>query len=191
MGLLWTSEGTRRIINTLNTAFDGPNKGLQTIRDGVAADPFLRDLVRSRKWNPGDLAQALDLLPYDQGNDSGSPQPIRPKHKLRWLYFLNKIVGINEAVFGPLRNALADAILNQDSKGNALTIIRVTFDHVELGDSNASANLVIFDLPNADKTATVRHITLFTVPVPQTLAPAPLEPSKLRRFMAKPPWQKP
>lgn len=24
MGLLWTTEGTRRIKNTLNTAFDGP-----------------------------------------------------------------------------------------------------------------------------------------------------------------------
>jgi hypothetical protein len=191
MGLLWTTEGTRRIVNTLNTAFDGPNKGLQTIRDGVAADSFLKGLVSSRKWNPGDLAQAFDLLPYDQGNDSGAPQPIRPKHRLRWLYFLNRIIGANATVFASLRDALADAILNQDSKGNPLSIVRVTFDHVELEDSSASANVVIFDLANADKSATVRHITLFTVPVPQNLAPEPLEASKVRRFMAKPPWQKP
>jgi len=191
MGLLFTSEGTRRIVDTLNTAFDGPGKGLQIIRDGVAADPFLQGLISSRQWNPGDLAQALDLLPYDQGEDSGPPQPIRARHKLRWTYFLMKIVGGNASLFGSLRNALADAILNMDSNGKPLTIVRVAFDHVELEDTNDSANLVVFDLPNADKTATVRHITLFTIPVPATLPSAPPEFRQLRRFMAKPPWNKP
>jgi hypothetical protein len=90
-------------------------------------------------------------------------------------------------IFKPLRNALADAILNRDSNGNPLKdsngnpviLVRVAFDHVELddisntGNDTANAkltpNIVIFDLPWPDPNGQthsppwfIRHITLFT-----------------------------
>ena len=53
MGLLFTTEGTRRVINTLNTAFDGPtpaNKPLHGSRrsfgNSAASAPKLLEKVR-------------------------------------------------------------------------------------------------------------------------------------------------
>jgi hypothetical protein len=208
MGLLFTTEGTRRIKNTLNTAFDDSADGLTYIRSfvGTPSDKPTSNLtafgqfIKLRTWTPGQLAVALDLMPYDQGSGDGNQgngpiHPVNPKPKKntdvkRWNYFLAGVVGDKTAgidgtkpfdtVFVPLRNALADALLNQDSNGNQLNIIRVSFDHVELdanlpnsGTSKQTAppSVVIFDAPLSDDSGsslgTVRHITLFTVRVPQ------------------------
>ena len=48
MGLLFTTEGTRRIIDTLNTAFDGPNRGLDVIRSALPNAPKLSAKIASR-----------------------------------------------------------------------------------------------------------------------------------------------
>jgi hypothetical protein len=185
MGLLFTTEGTRRIRNTLNTAFDGPspdpNKpiGLELIRSYVKSNSTLGTLVAGRNWAAGQLAGMLDLLPYDQG-DQFEEKPLPPpaagkisKSDIkRWNILLTKTIGPS-AYFKPLQNALAGAILNEDDNHNQLNyqIVRVSFDHVELPapDVNNPPNpsLVIFDapLPGAAGGGTVRHITLFTAAV--------------------------
>jgi hypothetical protein len=208
MGLLFTTEGTRRIKNTLNTAFDESPDGLAYIRSfvGTPADKPTQSLkpfgqfIAQRTWTPGQIAVALDLMPYDQGSGDGN-QGNGPHHHgnpggkkdpdtKRWNYFLKTVIGDSSAgingtkpidtVFAPLRSALADALLNQDSDGKQLNIVRVSFDHVEL-DANlensgttkqtAPPGVVIFDTTlwddGGNSVGTVRHITLFTVRVPQ------------------------
>jgi hypothetical protein len=191
MGLLFTTEGTRRIINTLNTAFDGPGSGLDAIRAAVSGNAKLAKKVAKRTWKPGHFAWMLQLLPYDQGSTSydgqgnqvqNSGQPLQPRDRKRWHYFLRSM-GYTDStfqtltpLFTTLRDALADAILNTDSQGNPLkdptgaqkTIARIVVDHVELENANDIPNVVIFDtsLPSAGTGAWVRHITLFTAPVP-------------------------
>jgi hypothetical protein len=176
MGLLFTTEGTRRVINTLNTAFDGPdttNKtGLYAIRQAASTAPKFYAKVKTRVWKAGHVAKMLSLFPYDQGESSGGTPgktgQLLERDTKRWHYFLKTVVGpAEDAVFKPLRNALADAITNQDSNGNALNIMRVSFDHVELESANANPNIVIFDAPLPGTTGMVRHITLFTAAVPQ------------------------
>ncbi len=168
MGLLFTTEGTRRVINTLNTAFDGPGKGLDVIRNSAASAPKLLKKVAKRNWKPGHLARMLSLFPYDQGDGAGKRGAIDNRHTKRWHFFLKTVVGSTDAVFVPLRDALADAILNQDSNGNALSIVRVAFDHVELGGPQDDPGIKIFDAPLPGTGGGVlRHITLFTVPVPK------------------------
>lgn len=166
MGFLYTTEGTRRVLDTLNTAFDGPSKGLDYIRSSVAANDQLRDMVAKRNWKPARLARILQLLPFDQGNSAGPPGKIRAREAKRWHWFLKNVVGPS-ATFAPIRNALADAILNRDSSGTTLTIVRVSFSHVELTGKD-NPNVVIFDAPlPGNSGGTVRQITLFTVPVPE------------------------
>ena len=183
MGLLFTTPGTPQPRH-LNTAFDGPGKGLDFIR--ANAGPRILAKVGRRNWAPGHLARMLRLLPFDQATGS-APAPNETK---RWWWFLRKLLGGNSAAFDSLRNALADAILNKDSNGVPLKIIRVSFDHVEL-DVPPDANVVIFDssLPSGD---TVRHITLFTKAVP---AGSQDNPPTLggdeQDFPVKPPWEKP
>ena len=188
MGLLIRSDGTQRIIETLNAAFDGPSPtngpplGLDVIRSyaflGTPPTGGLStfgNTIQDRSWAGGVLADALDLKPKDGNGNSN------PNHNRRWTWFLQHILGPDATVFTPLRNALADAILSFDSSNKPL-IVRVTFDHVELEDPNTSnpdpdtplpiANsIVIFDAPlaapNAGTFGTVRHITLFTPPVPK------------------------
>jgi hypothetical protein len=196
MGLLWTTEGTRRIKNTLNTAFDGPtpaNKplmGLDLIRQGVYATPKLLAKVRSRKWKAGHLARALQLLPYDQ---SAAKNQIDPKDIKRWHYFLKNVVG-SSSTFAPIQNALADAILYQDPGGNP-AIRRVSFDHVELPvlDPNnpPNPNVVIFDAPLTGTGVggdLVRHITLFTVEVDKNQGGSDFDPSD-GDDLPTPPWE--
>jgi hypothetical protein len=180
MGLLFTTEATRRVVNTLNTAFDGPSKdpinnptGLDAIRKIAPTGSKLANKIALRDWKPGRLARMLLLLPYDQ---SGQQNPLSDGHTKRWHYFLKTVVGSSTdkgSVFATLQNALADAILNTatDSTGAALDIVRVSFDHVELAD-NANMDIVIFDAPvkslNPSKPPKVaRHITLFTATVPE------------------------
>jgi hypothetical protein len=187
MGLLFTTPGTQAILDTLNTAFDGPGKGLDFIRTN--AGPKILAKIGKRNWQPGHLARMLRLLPFDQGGGqvpSDSPA--------KWWWFLRKRPGLL-VTFDPIKIALADAILNQDSSNNnaPLNIVRVTFDHVELAGS-ANPNVVIFDapLPGDPNGGMVRHITLFTVAVPpgkQDSQP-PLD-SDEQDIPVKPPWDKP
>jgi hypothetical protein len=189
MGLLWTTEGTRRVLNTLNTAFDGPNKGLDFIRSAASPGSRLRKKIAKRDWKPGRLARMLKLVPVDQGNSAGPPKPSESKHKARWRYFLKNVLGPS-AAFAPIRNALADAILNEDANGTPLKILRVSFDHVELA-SPANPNVVIFDAPQPGVPGwSVRHITLFTVPVPEVIVepqPDPVD-SDEPDPIDNPPW---
>src|SRR5262249_39012982 len=106
MGFLFTKEGTQRIVDTLNTAFN--EKGLALIQQ-TASDPNtkLGALVRTRNWGSGQLALMLNLLPYDQ---SGHGDKIKKRHIQKWFYFLRKVLGGTSA-FAPIRSALADAIL--------------------------------------------------------------------------------
>ena len=163
MGLLYTTEGTRRILDTLNTAFDGPDqdasgkdKGLAIVRTAKDNDSLLKGMLTSnpRKWKPGHLATALQLLPFDQ---SGNGAPVDDSHTKRWAYFLKKVVGAQQ--FSDLRDALADAILDQVT---GRPIGKISFDHVEVTNVS-NANLVVFDAPMPDFPGKwVRHITLFT-----------------------------
>jgi hypothetical protein len=165
MGLLFTTEGSRRIKNTLNTAFDESPGGLAYIK-GLATPPIpatpisaaipagpIWSIVKDRNWNPATLAAALDLMPYDQGSGDGDqgngPNPHDPskgkkkKDVWRWNYFLKSVIGTSTSagsVFATLRSALADAILGTDASGAPISpaIVRVSFDHVEL-DENANS----------------------------------------------------
>ena len=188
MGLLFTTEGTRRVLNTLNTAFDGPNKGLDHIRSAVGTNLKLQRMLERRRWKPARLAWALQLLPFDQGNSAGPPGRLRERDSRRWHWFLKNVVGPT-AAFAPIRNALADAILNQDSNGTRLNIVRVSFDYVELPPKD-NANVVIFDAPLPGISGgNVRHITLFTVPVPEIQDGTPFDPPDSDDpDPIKPPW---
>src|SRR5579871_6692228 len=108
MGLLFTSKDTRRIIDTLNTAFDGPNGGLAAIRgmaDPNSSEPVVQkrgQKIAEGKWKPGRLARMLQLLPYDQ-NPNASTDPTSPNYKglghratKRWHYFLHTVVGYTD-----------------------------------------------------------------------------------------------
>src|SRR3982750_3850409 len=98
MGLLFTSPGTQRIIDTLNTAFDGPGLGLDFIR--TKADPKILAKIAKRNWAPGQLSRMLKLLPFDQNTGAAN----LPGETKKWWWFLKKLVG-NPATFGPIRNA--------------------------------------------------------------------------------------
>lgn len=187
MGLLFTTEGTRRILDTLNIAFDGPSPpngplvGLDLIRKAIS-DNNLTAKIKKADWAPGHFARMLYLLPIDQASANLTNTKT---HNGRWHHFLRKIVaGGNDpnsvpyqTVFAPLRSALADAILTVDPSTGKPTILRVSFDHVEIDepaaptstDGNAPPSLVIFDAPlyieNGSTPGKLRHITLFTVRV--------------------------
>jgi hypothetical protein len=179
MGLLFTTEGTRRVLDTLNEAFNAANLA---IIQSAATNSFgqlsdLGNMVNGRGWRPGHLASALKLMPYDQGNPGTHPnwvpQPAKgmvDKHRKRWAYFLRNVVDDGSAAsdtFKALRNALADPILDK-------TFVRVTFSHVET-DVAVSPNLVVFDAADASG-KTVRHITLFTAAVPANQNSTDFEP---------------
>jgi hypothetical protein len=199
MGLLFTSDGTRRIIDTLNTAFDGPSPaggpaiGLDFIR--TKADAKILTKIGKRNWAPGHLTRMLKLLPFDQHTGAAD----LPNETKKWWWFVRKLVG-NSATFGPIRTALADAIFKQDSyNGNApLNIVRVSFDHVELPAStnplipDPNPNVVIFDapLPGAAGGGLVRNITLFTVNAKLDDTPPPLSGDE-QDISVKPPWVHP
>jgi hypothetical protein len=175
----------------LNTAFDGPGKGLDYIRGSAPPGSKLRKLLEKRNWKPARLARALQLLPFDQGNSAGPPGKLRERDTKRWHWFLKNVVGPT-AAFAPIRNALADAILNQDSSGTPLNIVRVSFDHVELAGKD-NPNVVIFDAPLPGLSGgNVRHITLFTVPVPDIQDGSPFDPTDPDEPepIVKPPWDK-
>jgi hypothetical protein len=161
MGLLYTTEATRNILDTLNTAFDGPNptappnSGLQYIRDQVEAsrtstDPRLYNMVNNPPWKRGHLATTLQLFPYNQKTGGMA----NPGDKGRWAFFLKSVVGPS---FGDLCKALSDAIL----KKAAVNIIQVSFHHVE---KTGSPNLVYYDAPLTPSPSGpyARQITLFT-----------------------------
>ena len=166
MGLLFRTEGTRRIIDSLNTAFD--SAALQALQNLAGASAYPNGLttwgktIQARNWAPYWLADPgnLDLNPKDSNGNSNST------HKARWKIFLTSV--LSSTVFATLRDALADAILNHDSSGTQLNIARVSFDHVELEHPNDPQNIVIFDapLPGAVNKGVVRHITILTPPVP-------------------------
>jgi len=156
MGLLYTTEGTRRILDTLNTAFSGPDskdKGLQFIRDAVEAskktDQKLYNMILKHPWKRGHLATTLALLPYDQ--DKGG---INPTDTARWAFFVKTVIG---GKFNELCKALSEAILNSAS----VNIVRVSFDHVE---HKGKPNLIVYDAPLTDDLNGPygRQITLFT-----------------------------
>jgi hypothetical protein len=196
MGLLFTTPGTQRILDTLNTAFDGPDKGLQFIRDH--ADSNILKKVDGRKWAPGHLAKMLKLVPFDQA--TGSPDV--PDETARWWWFLRKLVGkqaTKDFLFDPLCQALADAILKQDhTNGKAYyNIVKVSFDHVELPAAQTEKddpppNLVIFDAPwPGIAGAKVRHITLLTVRARDKDDPPSLDgDEKEIAETPRPPWVK-
>jgi hypothetical protein len=166
--LLFTTEGTRRIIDTLNTAFDGPspdpNKpiGLDVIRSlATPGSPNYNrafyNKIYSRKWKAGHLARMLLLLPFDQGTPPGT---LNNSDTKRWHWFLVKVFGPS-AAFQPICVALADAILNYDSNNKFLNIVRVTFDHV---DQALPYPVVMYDSSLPLNAGNVRHITLYTTP---------------------------
>ncbi len=182
MGLLFRSLGTRNIIDTLNTAF--APKGLAGIQAFAGKAPNLSpfgNVIAGRNWEP--YVVANDWLSLNPKDEFGS---INPGHSKRWKFFLQNVIGDKTtvyadgktayaSVFVPLRNALADVILNTDSQGNYV-FVRATFDHVELEDPNdpdatklnpnLGPSIVIFDSPVPNPAGgtlgTGRHITLFT-----------------------------
>jgi hypothetical protein len=157
MGLLYTTEGTRRILDTLNTAFSGPDSkdnGLKQIRDAVEAskktDQKLYNMVLNHPWKRGHLATTLDLLPYDQ-NAGG----ITDSDIARWAFFLKTVV---DGKFNELCKALSESILNTAG----VNIVRVSFNHID--KEKGSPNLVVYDAPLTDDLngPYARQITLFT-----------------------------
>jgi hypothetical protein len=186
MGLLYTTEATRRILDTLNTAFD--ESGLSYIRARIdptapVTDPRrqLYDMLDQRQWRRGHLATALELFPYDQGPGSG----LVPDHKRRWAFLLRSVVA---SKFDDLKRALSDAILNR----TGVNIVKMSFSHVE---KSGAPNLVVFDapmIPGNPGGDYVRHITLFTRRLmggenDDFEPPAQGEPPPF----ANPPWKRP
>jgi hypothetical protein len=188
MGLLYTTEGTRRILDTLNTAFSGPDskdKGLQFIRDAVEASKkteqkLLYNMILNHPWKRGHLATTLALLPYDQGKGGG----INPADTARWAFFIKTVIG---GKFNDLCKALSEAILDSAS----VRIVSVSFDHVE---HSGRPNLIVYDAPltNDLNGPYGRHITLFTRNLNPTGdtdkfdAPDPADGPPLN-----PPWKRP
>jgi len=178
MGLLYTTEGTRRILDTLNTAFDGSDNGLKYIRAQAKADAKLEDMLTKQNWAAGHLASALKLFPYNQGGGGSSDFDT---DKARWAYFLKKVIG--SQLFKDLKKKLAEAILSPN-------FVSVSFNHRE----SDSPNLWVIDTPVGSNLngPYARQITLLTINVPagkqdQFDPKTSDEPDPL----AKPPWEKP
>lgn len=156
MGLLYTTVGAGRILDTLNTAFSGPDSkdnGLKYIRDAVEAskkgDQKLYNMIRNPPWKRGHLATTLALLPYDQAAGG-----INPADTARWAFFIKTVIG---GKFNDLCKALSEAILDTAN----VKIVRVSFNHVE---HTGNPNLVVYDAPlTSDLNGPYgRQITLFT-----------------------------
>jgi hypothetical protein len=180
MGLLYTTPGTQRILDTLNTAFDSSNDGLTYIRALAAPGSKLEDMLKKQNWAPGHLASALKLYPYDQ---SPNPQPLDPKDVKRWAYFLKKVIG--NQLFKDIKQKLAEAILSPN-------FVSISFSHRE----SDRAGLLVIDTPVGSSLngPFARHLTLSTINVPagkeddfDTPPTTPQEPAPL----PGPPWQKP
>lgn len=184
MGLLYTTEGTRRVIDTLNTAFDyGPNIGLAYIREQLRTDPSLQSFVRNRNWQLARFAFVFQIYPADQ--KLTNPGNVVPREKARWHWFLKQFLGRDQRrLHNLIRDALTDAMDNP-----SLSIVRVTFDHIE---SSVSTNpdVVIFDAPLPGTTGRVRNITLITVKVAESEPGTDFDPPGMGEPRPRtPPWR--
>ena len=83
MGMLFTTEGTRRIVDALNTAFS--EAGVNQIRSDEAAKPWLTDL--NRKWKLARACFIYSIYPVSLDPDN-NPGQVLQKHKHRWHFFL-------------------------------------------------------------------------------------------------------
>jgi hypothetical protein len=180
MGLLYTTPGTQRILDTLNTAFDRSNDGLAYIRARATPGSKLEDMLKKKNWAAGHLASALKLFPYDQ---SPREEPLQDYDVRRWAYFLKKVVGND--LFKKIKEKLAEAILSPN-------FVSVSFNHIE---SNRQDLLVIDTPVGSDLNGPfARHLTVYTINVPAGKVDdfdrpptTPDEPDPL----PSPPWQKP
>lgn len=186
MGLLYTTEGTRNILDTLNTAFDGPSKGLQIIRDAVQAskigDQKLYNMVANPPWKRGHLATTLELFPYNQGPGSN---PNFDHHKARWAFFLRTVVG---GKFDELCKAISEAILDT----GPVKVSKVSFFHVEKG---GAPNLLVYYAPmtNDLNGPYAQQITLFTRNLKDTGDTSTFDPPDPGNdgLPLNPPWKRP
>jgi hypothetical protein len=218
MGLLFTTEGTRRIINTLNTAFDGPDPtgkfGLAYIRglwNGATPNTTVANYVNNG-WAPSQLATALDLLPYDQGTGEGrdrkdhnppnTPTAYDVRHAKRWIWFLQNVLGSNAAaptfntIMGALQHAIKNDVPDPNSPGKTLDIQRVSFDHVELdanSDSPGSSppSAVIFDAPLLDNNGKTTGYVRHVTLLTQRVKESEPGTNPGSAAVSNPPWHQP
>jgi hypothetical protein len=196
MGFIFTTQGTQRVLDTLNTAFDvGVPRSPTTDPTGLF---YVRDVLNTKGylngngWSLHRLAKVLQINAADQSS-TPTPPIVDSTQNARWIYFLRKFLhNDNPGIHNRIRNTLTDAILNNNS------INKITFAHLETG---MAPDVVIFDAlftyidPVTNKAAagTVRHITLVTVnpnlsgagSTPDYGQPDPNEPGSL----PNPPWR--
>ena len=153
MGMLFTTEGTRRIVDTLNTAFGGV--GVAKIRGYEATDQWLTK--PNKDWRLARACYVYQIYPVSQ--DPNNLGALDPKHKKRWHYFLKNHLFVKfKVTHDQIRDAIKAGLTD-------MTISRFAFDHVEV-DANANVGVVIFDAPIPGLTTKVRHVTLMTPAVP-------------------------
>lgn len=157
MGMLFTTRGTRRIIDALNTAFS--EKGMSQIRGDESTKLWLTD--PKKDWKLVRAAYAYSIFPISQDPDD-NPGVTDPKSKKKWHYFLKDHLGSssNKPVHDQIRDAIRDGLLAVGS------ISRFSFDHVELAPSS-NVSVVIFDAPIPGATTKLRQFTLLTPAVPK------------------------
>jgi hypothetical protein len=116
MGFLWTTEGTRRVLDTLNNAFDAT--GSPTFAARWKADSQLAQYIRDRAMAAGPpgvgpqahaCGSALGRARRRDGND-------QRRHRKRWHWFLQDMASKSPATFTAIQNALSDGILTKDAQ---------------------------------------------------------------------------
>src|SRR5262249_27919629 len=92
MGFLYTTQGTQRVLDTLNTAFNDSSGGLAYIRGLLTSVPQFNGYLRGRGFKLDRLARVLQIYPADQ---SPTHAPVDGRELARWTYFLRKTLFSN------------------------------------------------------------------------------------------------
>ena len=176
MGMLFTTEGTKRIVETLNTAF----QDLSILR-GLPQYGTVLPLLQSTTSNTlSSVTFYLRIYPYRQKNPHvpGDKNGLyNVKDARRWKYFLDNL-DLTSAV--NIQGALVTAL-------QSTTINRVVFDHVAIPGTAAPASVVVFDAPNPVGSGRIMSITLMTVELDQSIPGPPLPPPSAAQ-VSNAPW---
>jgi hypothetical protein len=176
MGMLFTTEGTKRIVETLNTAF----QDLSVIRTLPQYGRVLQ-LLQQPGNQLSSIAYVLRIFPYRQRNPHapGDQNGVyNRRDAARWRYFLDNLDANTSST---IQSALLAAFNNS-------TINRTVCDHVSLPGVAAPSSVVVFDAPNpAAGGQRLMSITLMTVEIDPGNNGTPF-PAPSSAQAQNPPW---